>query len=234
MQSISFFCPNNNHMADIIPKQLAKTVAVHCHNSAEEFYEMLDTSPSDVLVADTQMQYQGAALDLVAYIKDLQLPTRSLLLTSEESNFDVITCLRSGADDCVITPCDYEEVAVRLQRLLLIQHQYLEETFEFGSTKYQPENSLLVAEDGFNYHLRPRVNQVLEVLCRHRGSIVTRELLREKVWQGETCKRNTIDTYIRDVRKVLGDDSYITTMYGCGYRLRNEDEMSHTSKQGAS
>jgi len=75
--------------------------------------------------------------------------------------------------------------------------------------------------------LTAREYALLEYLCRQQGTVVSREEIAERVWDGryDPCS-NVIDVYVQRLRRKLdtGKDSFIRTRRGAGYQLVAEDE----------
>lgn len=77
---------------------------------------------------------------------------------------------------------------------------------------------------GKRHKLEHRAARTLELLCRHRGSVVSREMILEAVWQGRAVSANSVAIVVSDLREALGDTArspkYIETVAKRGYRLR--------------
>jgi DNA-binding response OmpR family regulator len=68
--------------------------------------------------------------------------------------------------------------------------------------------------------LRPKEFDLLAALIRHRGRVVSRaELLREVWGYTSDTQSRTVETHLASLREHLGDDRYIVTVRGAGYRL---------------
>jgi DNA-binding winged helix-turn-helix (wHTH) protein len=74
--------------------------------------------------------------------------------------------------------------------------------------------------------LEERAARVLEILCRHRGAVVSKEQLIAAVWQGRTVSPNSVAIVIGNLRRALDDDPrasvHIVTIGKRGYRLTEE------------
>ena len=79
-----------------------------------------------------------------------------------------------------------------------------------------------VTQNGRPVELTPREFGLLEQLMRNRGAALYREALYERVWGGEMADTRTLDLHIQRLRKKLGWQEQIETVYRVGYRLRKE------------
>lgn len=82
---------------------------------------------------------------------------------------------------------------------------------------------------GKRHKLEHRAARTLELLCRHRGSLVSREMILETVWQGRAVSANSVAIVVSDLREALGDTArsseYIETVAKRGYRLRADAQQ---------
>lgn len=74
--------------------------------------------------------------------------------------------------------------------------------------------------------LEHRAARTLELLCRERGRLVTREAILAHVWEGRSVSANSVAVVVADLRRALGDDAgaprFIATVPKRGYRLCEE------------
>ncbi len=186
---------------------------------------------------------QGLTGDFALVLLDIMLPGKSgfevceelraewaklpiLMLTARGSEEDVIRGFRCGSDDYVTKPFSIAELMVRVEALLRRSGQTEPEVaaspFQVGPTTIDPERR--VAEtDGTEVELSRRELELLTLLDRERGRIVSRRKLLQEVWGFERPDRletRTVDMHIAKLRKKLGDArDAIETVRGEGYRL---------------
>ena len=90
---------------------------------------------------------------------------------------------------------------------------------EFGTYRIFPELRLLL-RNGNKVDLTARAFDVLWVLVKARGEVVTKDELIEQVWAGSVVEENNLQTHISAIRRALKQDrSFISTDFGRGYRL---------------
>jgi DNA-binding winged helix-turn-helix (wHTH) protein len=97
-----------------------------------------------------------------------------------------------------------------------------ETTYTIGAWTFFPRSHEL-ARGGARVRLEHRTASVLELLCEHRGEVVSREALRARIWGDRHVSGNSLPTAIHDLRRALGDDAkrpiYLETVSKSGYRL---------------
>ncbi len=154
-----------------------------------------------------------------------QLPI--LMLTARGSEEDVLRGFRCGADDYVVKPFSVAELTARVEALLrrsgaLERTRNGDEIFVFG--EWQVDTSSLRARaESRAIDLTARDVEILALLSRERGRIVSRRALLAEVWgypDPERVETRSVDMHIAKLRKKLGDGatSLIETVRGAGYR----------------
>jgi DNA-binding response OmpR family regulator len=146
-----------------------------------------------------------------------------VLLTARSGEVDRIVGLDSGADDYIVKPFSLGELLARLRAVLRRGHR------EPGTRLESNDLSLdLVAHRAFRagqlLNLAPKEFDLLAELIRHKGAVLTRDLLLQRVWGfdygGDT---RTVDVHIRWLREKIEDDPAnprrIETVRGIGYRF---------------
>lgn len=185
---------------------------------------LASTEPFDAVILDRMLP----GLDGVTLLKTLrgannQVPV--LLLTALADTEHRVEGLRAGADDYLVKPFAYAELSARLDSLLRRVRSGAAQTvtrLALGGL----EMDLLardVRRDGKKIELQPREFRLLEFLLRHAGSVVTRTMLLEAVWDYHfDPQTNVIDVHISRLRQKI-DQGFarplLHTVRGAGYRL---------------
>ena len=146
-----------------------------------------------------------------------------LMLTARDTVNDRVAGLDAGADDYLVKPFAYEELAARLRALA--------RRAEPGARRPDPvltagpialdERSRRVTVDGRAVDLSPREFSLLECFLRHPGQSLTRDQLLDQAWPFSVAVTpNAVDAYVHYLRTKLGGaGSWIQTVRGVGYRL---------------
>jgi two-component system response regulator RegX3 len=155
---------------------------------------------------------------------DPKLPI--LMLTARGAEEDVLRGFRCGSDDYVTKPFSIAELVARVEALLRRADpngRAVAAPFVFGAWRVDPER-LAAERDGEAIELSRREIEILALLVRERGRIVSRRRLLADVWgmgAPERIETRTVDMHIAKLRKKLGEDGRrgIETVRGEGYRL---------------
>ena len=146
-----------------------------------------------------------------------------LMLTARDEDVDKIIGLEVGADDYLTKPFNPRELVARVKSILrraTPERRELEsETLEHGDLRIDAgRREVTVAGD--EVQLAPKEFDLLWELLDHRGLVLTRDQLLERVWgytfAGDT---RTVDVHVRQLRRKLGDASPIVTVWGVGYKV---------------
>jgi len=145
-----------------------------------------------------------------------------LMVTARVGEGERVTGLDEGADDYVTKPFAVKEVLARLRAVLRRVPGGESEVLEDGPLRLDLA-SREVSVEGAAVTLTRKEFDLLADLLRHRGRVLTRERLLERVWgydyPGET---RTVDVHVRRLRQKLGPaaEARIETVVGVGYRYR--------------
>ena len=187
---------------------------------------LASTEDIDIAILDRMLP----GLDGVTVLRRLRAAdnhTPVLLLTALGRIEDRVEGLNAGADDYLIKPFAFSELAARINALG--RRPPINEVvtkLDFGSLSLD----LLkheVRRDGQNIALQPREFRLLEELLRNGDRIVTRTMLLERVWGYHfDPQTNIVETHISRMRAKLNEgDKFdlIETVRGVGYRMRPND-----------
>ncbi len=146
-----------------------------------------------------------------------------LMLTARDTVEDRVRGLDSGADDYLVKPFAYPELAARLRALSR------RTTGDLGGLNILENGPIrlddakrVVTVDGRHVVLSPREFSLLECFLRHPGHVLSRDQLLDAAWPlGVAVTPNTVDAYVHLLREKLGDEggARILTERGVGYRM---------------
>ena len=153
-----------------------------------------------------------------------------LMLTARDDDVDKIVGLEVGADDYLTKPFNPRELVARVKSILrrstpdrkdvasaVIQHGDLH--VDAGRRE--------VRVDEEEIQLAPKEFDLLWELLDHRGLVLTRDQLLERVWgytfAGDT---RTVDVHVRQLRRKLGEASPVVTVWGVGYKVSPAKEAA--------
>lgn len=150
-----------------------------------------------------------------------------ILLTAKGGVSDKVLGLESGADDYLVKPFDYLELAARIKARLRRGGAYreLSAVTQVGDWEIVPRRRE-VAIAGKAVPLTKKEYDLLNLLFKHAGQVLDRETIRQTLWPEAQIYHwsRTIDVHIQHLRakleKAPGQPIYITTVPGVGYLLQ--------------
>lgn len=210
---------------------------------AEALREGLEADYYDVRVAQTAERgfYLASAETFDLVVLDLMLPDRSgleilqtlrrkndntlvLVLTARDAVDDRVRGLDSGADDYLTKPFAFPELLARIRALL--RRGRSDEVLRLKCADLDIDLTTHSAWRGDTpLDLTPREFELLEYLLRHKGRVVSREMLARDIWeqtQRATPIDNVIDVQIARLRRKVDDPfetPLVQTVRGVGYKL---------------
>lgn len=142
-----------------------------------------------------------------------------LILTARDSVNDRIHGLDAGADDYIVKPFDFDELAARVRAVQRRHSGRAENLVEHLGITLDPA-SHAVTRDGEPVNLSHREFALLEALLERPGQVLSRTQLEERLYGwGEEVESNAVEVHIHNLRKKLGAE-YIQNVRGVGYRVR--------------
>lgn len=151
-----------------------------------------------------------------------------IMISSKADEFSKILGLELGADDFLTKPFSVRELMVRIKTALRRNTRHYEsDSFEFGNIFIDFEKHEAL-RDNKKIDLSLKEFELLKILVKNKGRVITREFLEEKIWAFKDISGSrTLDVHIRHLRqKVENDDKnprYIETVRGIGYRFNGDE-----------
>lgn len=142
-----------------------------------------------------------------------------ILITAKGTEYDKVVGLDGGADDYVAKPFGMMELLSRI-RALLRRTETENGTLRCGILEVDPGQHI-VRVRGQETVLTQKEFEVLCLLLRNPGQVLSREQLIENVWgYAFTGESRTVDVHVRTLRQKLGEaGAYIETVRGYGYKI---------------
>jgi heavy metal response regulator len=196
--------------------------AVDAAYDGEQGYFMATTQDYDLIVLDLMLpKIDGLAL--CKKFRSEKVPSSVLMLTAKDSVKDKVSGLDSGADDYITKPFAFEEFLARVRALLRKGEAGASTKLTAGDLELDLV-SHKVYREGKEIELTSKEYALLEYLMRNAGSVVTRTMISEHVWDMNFDSfTNVIDVYVNYLRKKLDsgrDKKLIQTVRGRGYILK--------------
>ncbi|WP_433465157.1 response regulator transcription factor [Spirillospora sp. CA-128828] len=149
-------------------------------------------------------------------------PVPVLMLTARDDETDLLVGLGVGADDYVTKPFSMRELVARIRAVLRRVERPAMEAAD-GSVRVAgleiDQRARRVRHDGREVHLTPTEFDLLACLLRNRGTVLTRAVLLEQVWDwADASGTRVVDSHVKALRRKLGQ-GLIRTVHGVGYSL---------------
>lgn len=194
--------------------------------TGEEGYYLLDTRSFELVVLDLMLP-RRSGLEILGTLRARDRGIPVLILTARDTVQDRVAGLDSGADDYLVKPFAFPELAARIRALL--RRGRAEPVSRLRVSDLELDLSAhTVTRGGRDVELTAREFELLEYLLRNRGRVVSREMLARDVWR-ETDRAtpldNVIDVHIARLRRKV-DDAFevkvIHTVRGVGFIVKEE------------
>ena len=191
--------------------------------SGRDALEVASSGGIEAIVLDVGLP-DMSGFDVARRLRLEGASTPILMLTARDAIDDRVNGLDAGADDYLVKPFAYEELAARLRAL--------DRRASGARRRSKPvlTNGPIVVDEarrhvsvaGKEINLTPRELALLECFLRHPGQVLTREQLLDFAWPyGDFLTPNSVDTYVHYLRDKLGKEASqrIVTVRGVGYRM---------------
>ncbi|WP_055667941.1 response regulator transcription factor [Desnuesiella massiliensis] len=149
-----------------------------------------------------------------------------IMITAKGEELDKILGLELGADDYITKPFSIRELLARVKAVLRrTNNQYIDKSFKFGNITIDFQKHE-VTKNSSKIDLTLKEFELLEILIKNKGRVMTRDFLLDKIWGYEYIgETRTVDVHIRHLRQKIEDDDknpkYIETIRGIGYRFNH-------------
>ncbi len=188
-----------------------------------EYY--LDIRNYDLVLMDWMLP-DGNSVDIIGDIKSKTPKTVVVILSARDDNESEIEALRSGADDYIRKPFDFDVLIARIEARLRFGGSNI---IEIEDLIINPEEEKITYKEQ-EIELKGKPFEVLTHLARHRDQIVSKEQLLDAIWEEpELVTPNVIEVAINQIRQKMDKPLGITTIETVrrrGYRFCFPKEVS--------
>ena len=186
--------------------------------------EEFDRAGADLVLLDLMLPGLGGADVCRALRQRSNVPV--IMLTAKDSEIDKVVGLEIGADDYVTKPYSSRELLARINavlRRLSEPEELLPSTLEAGPVRMDVERHV-VTVNGAPASLPLKEFELLEILLRNTGRVLTRMQLIDRVWGSDYVgDTKTLDVHIKRLRAKVEPDPasprHIVTVRGLGYKF---------------
>ncbi|MBG9615795.1 response regulator transcription factor [Bacillus cereus] len=217
-------------------KEIRNLISVYLENEglqiqkaedAIEAFRLLEEKEFDLIILDVMMPNMDEIEACMKIREERTIPI--IMLSAKSEDMDKIQGLTSGADDYLSKPFNPLELIARVKSQLRRHSKYNITTNKHtnrieidGLTLHTDTRQVWVK--GKEVRLTPKEFDILELLARNKGVVLSIERIYETVWKEDFYKSdNTVMVHITKIRGKLDEDSknplYIKTIWGIGYKI---------------
>jgi DNA-binding response OmpR family regulator len=205
---------------------------VHVLHDGPAALEHMRGNRYDLLILDVMLPGCDG-FEVCRQLRQRGLTVPVLFLTARSTPADRIQGLEAGGDDYLTKPFNLREFLLRVRAVLRRWAWYRgginagDEAFRFGGNEVWFGAFRAKSWDGAQHELTEKEAMILKVLAEHRGQVVSRDDLVERVWGYDIFpSTRTVDNFILRLRKRFERDPsnprWFQSVRGVGYRLETE------------
>lgn len=158
-------------------------------------------------------------MQVLQHIRQRGITVPVLVLSARDGIQDKVSGFEFGADDYVVKPVDLQELAARLQALIRRSHGQSQNKVRIQDLELDLQ-SRQASLGGKELSLSAREFEVLHSLMLNADRVLSREQLERNLYSwGQEVESNTVEVYIHNLRKKIGNHM-IHTVRGVGYLIR--------------
>lgn len=212
-------------------EQMIGGYEIEVATNGKEGLEKLAARRFDVIVSDVEMPVMDG-VTMVRQVRERYPDVAIVFITGLTTARDVINGYQSGADFYIKKPFLPEELDAHIQAVLKVKRSASvpeadgKDRYTIGKYSFFPSQNLLCDEDGYQRSLTPKEAKVLEMLCRRKGHLVSREEILIAIWQtADFYSSRSLDVFITKLRKYLAKDPHIGLKVQKGVGIELEDGL---------
>lgn len=198
-------------LCEMLTKENYRVKSADCVTNAKE---ALMSASFNLIILDVTLP-DGNGFELCTDIRKADSKTPILFLTACDDEIQIVRGLDAGADDYVTKPFKLLELLSRIRALLRRNSNYLVKSSDITiDTEH-----MTVKKQDETIFVTPTEFQILSMLIRNSGIIVTRGTLLQNIWDDNNnfIDDNTLSVHISRLREKIGAE-HIETVRGVGYR----------------
>ena len=215
-------CEDDENLGMLLREYLqAKGFDTELCTDGEMGYKTFIQEKFNLCVLDVMMPKKDG-FSLAKDIRQVNKEIPIIFLTAKALKEDIFDGFKLGADDYLTKPFATAELLARI-RALLRRTEPEADIYRCGCLTVDPGRHI-VTVNGREVALTQKEFEVLCLLLKNRGQVLSRERLIEEVWgYAFTGESRTVDVHVRTLRQKLGEaGAYIETVRGYGYKISRE------------
>ncbi|MBQ4868317.1 response regulator transcription factor [Priestia megaterium] len=215
-------------------EQIRNLIAIYLENEGFEALKvsnavsglaLLEEQEVDLIILDIMMPQMNGIEAAFKIREEKNMPI--IMLSAKSEDMDKISGLTAVADDYLTKPFNPLELIARVKSQIRRYKKYNQraehEIIQIGDLEIN-RSTRLVFVRGQEIRLTPKEFNILELLARHKGTVMSMGKIYEAVWQADALKSDsTVMVHITKIREKIEDNPkkpiYIKTIWGVGYRI---------------
>lgn len=189
--------------------------------NGNEAQELLYSQTFDLLLLDVNVPDING-FELLSDLRVQNIKTPAIFITSLNMADDMQKGFDSGCDDYIKKPFELKELDLRINNLKRLFNIYPLTLINISQNVNLDTQNLMITKDEEKIHIAKKECEVLQYLINNSTKTVSIEELSLNLWAyEETPNASTIRTYIKNLRKILGEEQ-ILNIRGVGYRFNKK------------
>jgi two-component system, OmpR family, response regulator len=196
---------DEHKIANAIRKGLHReSYAVDIVHDGIEGYDLAAAEQFDVIILDIMLPGMDG-IEICEKLREQQVHTPILMLTSKSQIDDKVLGFNSGADDYLTKPFAFAELLVRIKALTRRPKSSVGTLLSVGDLTIDT-NNYEVTRAGQKIRLSNKEYSLLEYLVRHKDKVITKDQIINHVWNYDAdVLPNSVEVYIRHLRKKIDE-----------------------------
>jgi DNA-binding response OmpR family regulator len=186
----------------------------------QEAWSKISQNHYDLLLMDIGLP-DGNGIDLCQKVRESGNDVPIVFLSALTDEASVVKAIKNGADDYLRKPFGLEELKVRMNKFIKKMVPQMQ-SIKFGDLSIDPSKRMVTLM-GEIVSLGKKELDILTLLARKAGEIVTRENILATLYENTDLYDRTVDSHMshlrRKLREVAGQSLQISSVYGMGYKL---------------
>ncbi|QKJ21432.1 response regulator transcription factor [Poseidonibacter lekithochrous] len=188
--------------------------------SGDEAQDIVYSQTFDLLLLDVNVPNING-FDLLEDLRDKDIKTAAIFITSANMMDDIEKGFKSGCDDYIKKPFELKELDLRIENIKRLYNISPSSHIQIADNILLDKDNLLINKNNERIHIAQKECDVLAYLIKNKNKPVSIDELSLNIWAYEEAPiASTIRTYIKNLRKIIGDE-YILNIRGVGYRFNS-------------
>jgi len=194
--------------------------------TAQGFWRAMEEKLPELILLDIMLPDE----DGISILRRLRARSETkripvMLVTAKGSEIDKVKGLDAGADDYIAKPFGVMELIARVKALLRRSGAQEDSRLVCGTVTLDSERRMVYVEKR-PVELTYKEFELLRLLMKNRGIVVSREVIMDRVWESSfEGESRTIDVHVRTLRQKLGDaGALIRTIRNVGYLIESQEK----------